>query len=117
MQYDPVHAAPAWAAFRFILQVAVNDRRVLGDTIENLETVPHLITRYATLEQLYLKRNSPATAQLQDAIDFHVKHDLEHVVQREVALAIENRRMLNGIVSDDLKQAVTSVLIAGAGDM
>ncbi|KAL8777527.1 MAG: hypothetical protein Q9194_002505 [Teloschistes cf. exilis] len=49
--------------------------------------------------------------------DFHIKHDLEHVVQREVALAIENRRMLNGNVSDDLKQTVTSVLIAGAGDM
>lgn len=49
--------------------------------------------------------------------DCYVKHDLEHVVQREVALAIENRRMLNGVVSDDLKQAVTSVLITGAGDM
>jgi len=34
--------------------MAVNDRKVLGETIENLETVSHLITRYAILEDLYL---------------------------------------------------------------
>lgn len=48
--------------------MAVNDKLVFGDTIENLETVSHLITRYAILEHLYLQRTSPATAQLQDAV-------------------------------------------------
>ena len=85
MQYDPVHAAPAWAAFRFVLQVktntlncrtlsddssqiAVNDKRVLGETIENLETLSHLITRYAILEELYLQRKSAARDKLEDMV-------------------------------------------------
>lgn len=85
MQYDPVHAAPAWAAFRFVLQVeattfiyrtlfddssqiAVNDKRALGEMIENLEAVSHLITRYAILEELYLQRNSAARDKLEDMV-------------------------------------------------
>ena len=85
VQYDPVHAAPAWAAFRFVLQVrtttptngtimvdsrkaAVNDKKVLGETIANLETVSHLITRYAILEELYLERSSAARVQLEDMV-------------------------------------------------
>ena len=85
VQYDPVHAAPAWAAFRFVLQVrttaptfrtimvdsrkaAVNDKTVLGETIANLEAVSHLITRYAILEELYLQRNSAALIRLEDMV-------------------------------------------------
>ena len=85
VQYDPVHAAPAWAAFRFVLQVrttaltnctimvdsrkvAVNDKKVLGETIANLETVSHLITRYAILEELYLRRNSAARDKLEGMV-------------------------------------------------
>jgi len=84
MQYDPVHAAPAWAAFRFVLQVkntavhctlsvdsrqvAVNDKRALGEIVENLEAVSHLITRYAILEELYLQRNSAARDKLEDMV-------------------------------------------------
>lgn len=85
MQYDQVHAAPAWAAFRFVLQVeatmliyrtlfvdprqvAVNDKRVLGETVENLEAVSHLITRYAILEELYLQRNSAARDKLEELV-------------------------------------------------
>ena len=84
-QYDPVHAAPAWAAFRFVLQVrtaaltkstimvdsrkaAVNDKKVLGETITNLEAVSNLITRYAILEELYLQRNSAARVKLEDMV-------------------------------------------------
>ena len=52
MQYDTAHAAPAWAGFRFVLQVkpptayftliaesyqmAVNDTRVYGETIQKI---------------------------------------------------------------------------------
>ena len=85
VQYDPVHAAPAWAAFRFVLQVrtaaltnrtimvdsckaAVNDKKVLGETITNLEAVSHLITRYAILEELYLQRDSAARVELEDMV-------------------------------------------------
>ncbi len=48
--------------------MALNDRKVLGETIENLETVSHLITRYAILEDLYLQHRSPARDQLEDMI-------------------------------------------------
>ena len=85
VQYDPVHAAPVWAAFRFVLQVrttaltfrtiivdsrkaVVNDKEVLGETIANLEAVSHLITRYAILEELYLQRNSAARVKLEDMV-------------------------------------------------
>jgi hypothetical protein len=85
MQYDAAHAALAWAAFRFVLQVmtttlvyrnlfadtrqmAVNEKRVFGETVENLEKVSHLITRYAILEELYLQRNSTARDMLEDMV-------------------------------------------------
>ena len=85
MQYDTAHAAPAWAAFRFVLQVktttllcrplfadahqmAVNDKRAFGEMIENLEAVAHLITRYAILEELYLQRYSTARDKLEDIV-------------------------------------------------
>ena len=85
MQYDPVLAALAWGAFRFVLQVkattlihcaifvdsrqmAVNGQRAFGETIENLEAVSHLITRYAILEELYLQRNSAASEKLEDIV-------------------------------------------------
>jgi len=47
----------------------------------------------------------------------HINQDIDEFVHQEVSIAIQNRRMLNGIVSDSLKQALTSVLIAGAGEM
>ncbi|KAL8778969.1 MAG: hypothetical protein Q9213_007169 [Squamulea squamosa] len=68
MQYDPDHAAPAWGAFRFVLQMAVNEKSVLEDTIQNLETVARLIARYAIIEELHLKRTSAVHDQVQDLI-------------------------------------------------
>ena len=85
MQYDTAHAAPAWAAFRFVLQIktttlfcrplfadthqmAVNDKRAFGGMIENLEAVAHLITRYAILEELYLQRYSTARDKLEEIV-------------------------------------------------
>ncbi|KAM0796953.1 ankyrin repeat-containing domain protein [Usnea florida] len=68
IQYDPVHAAPAWAAFRFVLQAAVNDKTVLGEAIANLEAVSHIITRYAILEELYLQGKPAARDQFEDTV-------------------------------------------------
>ena len=48
--------------------MAVNDKRVYGEMVENLETVSHLITRYAILEQLYFQRNSAARDKLEDMV-------------------------------------------------
>ncbi len=85
VQFDPTHAAPAWAAFRFLLQVkitahinrtlfvdsrqmAVNDKKVFGEMVENLEAVSHLIARYAILEELYLQHHSAARDKLEDMV-------------------------------------------------
>ena len=48
--------------------MAVNDRRVFGEMLENLETVSHLITRFAMFEELYLQRKSAACAELQTTV-------------------------------------------------
>ena len=48
--------------------MAVNDKRALGETVESLEVVSHLITRYAILEELYLQRNSAARDKLEDMV-------------------------------------------------
>ena len=48
--------------------MAVNDRRVFGEMIENLEAVSHVITRYAILEELYLQQNSTARKKLEEMV-------------------------------------------------
>ena len=45
------------------------------------------------------------------------RNDMDVFVDREISSAIQNRRMLNGVVSDNLKQELMDVLIAGAGEM
>ena len=47
----------------------------------------------------------------------HTQKDMDEFVHQEVSSAIQNRRILNGVVSDNLKQGLMSVLIAGAGGM
>lgn len=49
-------------------QMAVNNNKVFGEIIENLEDVSHLIARYAILEELYLHRKSTARDQLESMI-------------------------------------------------
>lgn len=85
MQYHLAHAALAWGPSRFVLQVntttlihrtifvdsrqmAVNDKRAFGETIERLEAVSHLTTRYAILEELYLQPNTAANEKLKDMV-------------------------------------------------
>ena len=58
MQYDVSHASLAWAAMRFVLQVAVSDKHAFGATLEGLETLSRLISRYAIFEELYLQQAS-----------------------------------------------------------
>jgi len=47
----------------------------------------------------------------------HNRKDIDNFVHREVCSAIRNRRILNGVVSDNLKQDLMDTLIAGAGEM
>jgi len=47
----------------------------------------------------------------------HTRKDMDKFIHQELSSAIQNRRMLNGVVSDSLKQGLISALIAGAGEM
>lgn len=68
VQYDPAHAALPWAAFRFILQAAVNEQTFKCFVMESLVDVSELITRFAWVETLYLHASSTLRAELQRAI-------------------------------------------------
>lgn len=45
--------------------MAVSDSRVFGTTVSGLETVSHLITRYAKFERVYLQRDAQAFAEIE----------------------------------------------------
>ena len=47
----------------------------------------------------------------------HMRRDMDDFVHQVVSSAIQSRRLLNGVVSEDLKQEMVGTLIAGAGEM
>ncbi|KAF3810306.1 hypothetical protein GCG54_00000350 [Colletotrichum gloeosporioides] len=51
--FDPVHAALPWAAFRFVLQIAVAKHNYDDDVIEILAWIPHFLFTGQVLESLY----------------------------------------------------------------
>ncbi|CAD6572877.1 MAG: hypothetical protein ASARMPREDX12_005527 [Alectoria sarmentosa] len=67
--FDPVHAALPWAAVRFVLQAVVNETHTYEGMLEGLEKVSSLITRYAMVEDMYLRRSSSSLeGQLSNAL-------------------------------------------------
>lgn len=61
-------------------------------------------------------------ALLSDALAVRIQNnrtrkDMNVFVSSEVSSAIQNRRMLNGVVSDSLRQDLMNVLVVGAGEM
>jgi ankyrin repeat protein len=68
VQYDPGHAALPWAAFRFLLQAAVNDTTIYTETVEDLEKVASLMARSLELERLYVATTSVLHKQLCEAL-------------------------------------------------
>ncbi|KAI9695395.1 MAG: hypothetical protein M1820_008650 [Bogoriella megaspora] len=68
IQYDPAHAALPWAGIRFLVQVVVNDTEVFATTLLGVETIAHLITRYAIFEELYLRRDYNGRSELENLL-------------------------------------------------
>ena len=68
VQYDPGHAALPWAGVRFILQVAVGDIVKFDFVVEVAESIARIIGRYAIFEDIYLRRISKASKELENAI-------------------------------------------------
>ncbi|MCJ1353154.1 MAG: hypothetical protein MMC33_003139 [Icmadophila ericetorum] len=62
VQYDPAHASLPWAGVCVLLQITVNDSQTFGAMIDGVETVTNLITRYAIVEQLYLRPDTISMA-------------------------------------------------------
>jgi len=49
--------------------------------------------------------------------DVHTRKDMDGFIRQEVSSAIDTRKLLNGIVSDNLKEELVDVLKAGAREM
>ena len=45
--------------------MAVSDKQVFGATVECLETISHLVSRYAIFEDLYTQRDTAARGELE----------------------------------------------------
>ena len=68
VQYDPGHAALPWAGLRFILQVAIGDIVRFDFVVKGTEKIARMIGRYAIFEDVYLRRTSKATTELENAL-------------------------------------------------
>lgn len=68
VQYDPGHAALPWAGVRFILQVAVGDIVKFDLVVEGAESISRMIGRYAVFGDIYLRRTSKASIELENAL-------------------------------------------------
>ena len=68
IQYDPGHAALPWAAFRFLLQIAINDTTIYGGMVDDLEMVARLMARFREIERMYLTGPAAVDDQLCNAL-------------------------------------------------
>jgi hypothetical protein len=68
IQYDPIHAALPWAAFCFLLNVAVSDVQAWGGMLVNLETLSRLLYRCEVVENVHLKRTFRMVSHLEQAV-------------------------------------------------
>ena len=68
VQYDPGHAALPWAGLRFVLQVAIGDIVRFDFIVKGMESIARMIGRYAIFEDVYLRRTSKPTTELENAL-------------------------------------------------
>ncbi|KAK3292927.1 uncharacterized protein B0H64DRAFT_464707 [Chaetomium fimeti] len=59
-QFDTVHAALPWAAFRFLLDTACGDVQAVGLVVTVLEMVARIMARSKIIEEVYIRGSSPA---------------------------------------------------------
>lgn len=118
MILDTTAANPATIILDAVDEIESNSRHVLLSAFNQIaQDSLNIVKVFVTSRD-----DSNIRALLPDALAVriqkgHVSRDMDDFVHREVSLAIQNRRMLNGVVSDSLRQALTRVLILGAGEM
>ncbi|KAJ6007891.1 hypothetical protein N7540_011867 [Penicillium herquei] len=64
VQFDPTGASLPWAGVRFLIQVCVSDTQCFESTVQGLESVFLLISRYAAFEALYMQMGSTIQSEL-----------------------------------------------------
>jgi hypothetical protein len=68
VQFNSGAASLPWAAVRFLLQVAVNDKQYLEATIEGIEIVTQHIATYAAVENLYMDSDFQLHTQMRSKV-------------------------------------------------
>ncbi|KAI4913476.1 hypothetical protein J4E90_005193 [Alternaria incomplexa] len=68
VQFNSGAASLPWAAVRFLLQVAVDDKQYLEATIEGIEIVTQTIATYAAVETLYMDSNFQLHTQIRSKV-------------------------------------------------
>ncbi|KAH6876538.1 hypothetical protein B0T10DRAFT_497692 [Thelonectria olida] len=85
IQYDPVHAALPWAAFRFILRSVVAWHEQSESLLKVLEDIPRLLHFGAIFELVYnpdsLSIDDPSSKQCLDDLQQGLKHLYAHLLR------------------------------------
>jgi hypothetical protein len=68
VQFNSGAASLPWAAVRFLLQVAVNDKQYLEATIEGVEMVTQKVATYAAMEDLYMDSDFQLHTQIRSKV-------------------------------------------------
>ena len=115
---DTTAANPATIVIDAVDEIQPSSRHVLLSALtkivqDSLSVVKVFVTSRDDSNVYALLSNAVAVRIQSD----RTQKDMDIFVYREVSSAIENRRMLNGVISDNLTQELMDVLIAGAGEM
>ncbi|KAL8917787.1 MAG: hypothetical protein Q9172_005689 [Xanthocarpia lactea] len=119
---------------RLILETtAYNPATIVVDAVDEIPldsrhalllALGDIVRQSASVVKVFVtsRDDSNVRALLADAIsvrieDEHTQLDMERFVQREVASAIQNCRILNGDVSDTLREELIQTMRSGAGEM
>ncbi|KAF6824059.1 hypothetical protein CPLU01_11055 [Colletotrichum plurivorum] len=89
VQYDPVSAALPWAAVRFFIQVAVNERDQMHHLLTVVEAVTRISSRCRVYELVYPPESLPedSTRALHAIIKFQKMQEMvKEITDQEVAL-------------------------------
>jgi len=95
VQFDPVHAALPWAAFRFILQTLTMEREQEGIILLCLERIAKLVMRCRIYQRMYLRdhqtNSSEVAERLEQAMIVAFQESLSFV---SLALTLEDKSVL-----------------------
>jgi len=125
MQYDPAHASLTWAGVRFLLRVVDAVDEVQEDRRhELLDGLCQLTRESASVVKVFVtsRNNNNILALLPGALTIGIqrddnKADMELFVRHHVTRAVKSRRLLNGIISDELEEYLIQMLCAKAEEM